>query len=80
MFFHTFSSLPHHQMGLKAESVGLKTNNKVFMRHRYNIAYFLYTANYKAVQCLTLTSLNPQRSSILLRHFMETGQGNAVAL
>ncbi|XP_057433170.1 protein root UVB sensitive 3-like isoform X2 [Lotus japonicus] len=31
--------------------------------------------NYRAVRCLALTSLNPERSSVLLHHFMETGQG-----
>lgn len=30
-------------------------------------------ANYKAVRCLNLTTLNCERSSILLLHFMETG-------
>ncbi|KAK2429385.1 protein root UVB sensitive [Trifolium repens] len=31
-------------------------------------------ANYRAVRCLALNSLNPERSSILLQHFTETGQ------
>ncbi|KAJ7943345.1 protein root UVB sensitive 3 [Quillaja saponaria] len=31
-------------------------------------------ANYRAVRCLELTSLNPERTSILLQHFMKTGQ------
>ncbi|XP_024193128.1 protein root UVB sensitive 3 isoform X2 [Rosa chinensis] len=30
--------------------------------------------NYKAVRCLALNSLNPQRCSILLQHFMKTGK------
>ncbi|EXB44838.1 hypothetical protein L484_026418 [Morus notabilis] len=38
------------------------------------LTMFHMYANYKAVQCLALNSLNPQRSSILLQHFMETGQ------
>lgn len=37
--------------------------------------YYFLAANYKAVRCLALTSLNAERSSILLQHFMETGQG-----
>ncbi|PON64665.1 Root UVB sensitive family [Trema orientale] len=39
-----------------------------------SLTMFHMYANYKAVRCLALTSLNPQRSSILLQHFMETGQ------
>lgn len=39
------------------------------------IFFFFLAANYKAVRCLALTSLNAERSSILLQHFMETGQG-----
>ncbi|KAH7516082.1 hypothetical protein FEM48_Zijuj10G0097000 [Ziziphus jujuba var. spinosa] len=39
-----------------------------------SLTFFHMYANYKAVQCLALTSLNPQRSSIVLQHFMETGQ------
>nr|XP_028951891.1 protein root UVB sensitive 3 isoform X2 [Malus domestica] len=31
-------------------------------------------ANYKAVRCLALNSLNPERCSIVLQHFMKTGQ------
>ncbi|KAG5532755.1 hypothetical protein RHGRI_027156 [Rhododendron griersonianum] len=31
-------------------------------------------ANYKAVRCLSLTTLNCERSSILLLHFLKTGQ------
>lgn len=34
-----------------------------------------FVANYKAVRCLNLTTLNCERCSILLLHFMETGQG-----
>ncbi|KAB1206743.1 hypothetical protein CJ030_MR7G013510 [Morella rubra] len=40
-----------------------------------SLTMFHMYANYKAVRCLVLTSLNPQRSSILLQHFLETGQG-----
>ncbi|KAG6654150.1 protein root UVB sensitive 3 [Carya illinoinensis] len=39
-----------------------------------SLTLFHIYANYKAVQCLALTSLNPERSSILLQHFLETGQ------
>lgn len=39
-----------------------------------SLTMFHMYANYKAVRCLVLTSLNTQRSSILLQHFMETGQ------
>lgn len=35
----------------------------------------LLAANYRAVCCLSLTTLNCQRSAIILLHFMETGQG-----
>ncbi|GMN41992.1 hypothetical protein TIFTF001_011220 [Ficus carica] len=38
------------------------------------LTMFHMYANYKAVQCLSLTTLNPQRCSILLQHFIETGQ------
>ncbi|XP_021855405.1 protein root UVB sensitive 3 isoform X2 [Spinacia oleracea] len=31
-------------------------------------------ANYKAVRCLSLKALNGERSSLLLQHFMKTGQ------
>ncbi|XP_010259877.1 PREDICTED: protein root UVB sensitive 3 isoform X2 [Nelumbo nucifera] len=31
-------------------------------------------ANYRAVRCLCLTTLNSERSSILIHHFIETGQ------
>lgn len=34
------------------------------------------SANYKAVQCLSLTTLNCERSSILLKHFLESGEGD----
>lgn len=36
---------------------------------------FSCAANYKAVRCLALNSLNPERCSIILQHFMKTGQG-----
>ncbi|KAF3431582.1 hypothetical protein FNV43_RR26313 [Rhamnella rubrinervis] len=39
-----------------------------------SLTFFHMYANYKAVKCLALNSLNPQRTSILLQHFMETGQ------
>ncbi|XP_030449397.1 protein root UVB sensitive 3 isoform X2 [Syzygium oleosum] len=39
-----------------------------------SLTIFHMYANYKAVQCLALTSLNVERSSIVLQHFMETGQ------
>ncbi|GLT72621.1 hypothetical protein SLA2020_445390 [Shorea laevis] len=39
-----------------------------------SLTLFHMYANYKAVRCLALTSLNDERSSILLQHFMETGQ------
>ncbi|XP_041012993.1 protein root UVB sensitive 3 isoform X2 [Juglans microcarpa x Juglans regia] len=39
-----------------------------------SLTLFHIYANYKAVRCLVLTSLNPERSSILLQHFLETGQ------
>ncbi|KAJ9174163.1 hypothetical protein P3X46_017221 [Hevea brasiliensis] len=39
-----------------------------------SLTLFHMYANYRAVRCLVLTSLNMQRSSILLQHFMETGQ------
>ncbi|KAF8389708.1 hypothetical protein HHK36_024227 [Tetracentron sinense] len=39
-----------------------------------SLTMFHMYANYKAVQCLSLTTLNSQRSSILLQNFMETGQ------
>ncbi|XP_057448107.1 protein root UVB sensitive 3-like isoform X1 [Lotus japonicus] len=39
-----------------------------------SLTLFHIYANYRAVRCLALTSLNPERSSILLHHFMETGQ------
>ncbi|KAK3222858.1 hypothetical protein Dsin_009883 [Dipteronia sinensis] len=38
------------------------------------LTVFHMYANYKAVNCLALTSLNFERSSILLQHFMKTGQ------
>ncbi|KAK1273389.1 hypothetical protein QJS04_geneDACA008005 [Acorus gramineus] len=39
-----------------------------------SLTVFHMYANYKAVQCLSLTTLNNERSSILLQHFMVTGQ------
>ncbi|CAA2955601.1 protein root UVB sensitive 3-like isoform X1 [Olea europaea var. sylvestris] len=39
-----------------------------------SLTIFHMYANYKAVRCLSLTTLNCERSSILLLHFMETGQ------
>ncbi|XP_022878335.1 protein root UVB sensitive 3-like isoform X2 [Olea europaea var. sylvestris] len=39
-----------------------------------SLTVFHIYANYKAVRCLSLTTLNCERSSILLLHFMETGQ------
>ncbi|KAJ0537642.1 putative Root UVB sensitive family [Helianthus annuus] len=39
-----------------------------------SLTVFHMYANYKAVRCLNLTTLNCERSSILLLHFMETGQ------
>ncbi|KAH9603289.1 hypothetical protein KSS87_000126 [Heliosperma pusillum] len=38
---------------------------------------FLRAANYKAVRCLSLNSLNGERSSLLLQNFMESGQGSS---
>ncbi|XP_027360308.1 protein root UVB sensitive 3 isoform X3 [Abrus precatorius] len=38
-----------------------------------SLTLFHIYANYQAVRCLALNSLNPARSSILLQHFMETG-------
>lgn len=35
----------------------------------------LFAANYKAVCCLSLITLNCERSSILLLHYMKTGHG-----
>ncbi|KAJ9554275.1 hypothetical protein OSB04_018320 [Centaurea solstitialis] len=40
-----------------------------------SLTMFHMYANYKAVRCLNLTTLNCERSSILLLHFMETGRG-----
>lgn len=34
-----------------------------------------FAANYKAVRCLSLATLNCERSSILLLHYLETGEG-----
>nr|KYP65696.1 UPF0420 protein C16orf58 isogeny [Cajanus cajan] len=39
-----------------------------------SLTVFHMYANYRAVRCLALNSLNPERSSILLQHFMGTGQ------
>ncbi|XP_043707509.1 protein root UVB sensitive 3 isoform X2 [Telopea speciosissima] len=38
------------------------------------LTMFHMYANYRAVRCLCLTTLNGERASILLQHFMETGQ------
>ncbi|KAJ6810678.1 protein root UVB sensitive 3 [Iris pallida] len=38
------------------------------------LTVFHMFANYMAVRCLSLTTLNNERSSLLLHHFMETGQ------
>ncbi|XP_020517970.1 protein root UVB sensitive 3 isoform X2 [Amborella trichopoda] len=39
-----------------------------------SLTLFHLFANYKAVRCLCLTTLNTERTSILLQHFMDTGQ------
>ncbi|XXG46618.1 hypothetical protein AAC387_Pa02g1419 [Persea americana] len=39
-----------------------------------SLTVFHMYANYRAVRCLSLFTLNNERSSILLQHFMETGQ------
>ncbi|KAL6573516.1 Protein root UVB sensitive 3 [Orobanche hederae] len=39
-----------------------------------SLTIFHMYANYKAVRCLSLATLNCERSSILLSHYMETGQ------
>ncbi|KAL5723182.1 Protein root UVB sensitive 3 [Ranunculus cassubicifolius] len=39
-----------------------------------SLTIFHMYANYKAVRCLSLTTLNTERCSILLQHFMESGQ------
>ncbi|KAJ6726638.1 PROTEIN ROOT UVB SENSITIVE 3 [Salix purpurea] len=39
-----------------------------------SLTVFHMYANYRAVRCLALTSLNIERSTILFQHFMETGQ------
>ncbi|KMT12417.1 hypothetical protein BVRB_5g103490 [Beta vulgaris subsp. vulgaris] len=39
-----------------------------------SLTIFHMYANYKAVRCLSLNTLNGARSSLLLQHFMETGQ------
>ncbi|XP_019166366.1 PREDICTED: protein root UVB sensitive 3 isoform X4 [Ipomoea nil] len=39
-----------------------------------SLTIFHMYANYKAVSCLSLTTLNCERSSILLSHFFKTGQ------
>ncbi|TYG90502.1 hypothetical protein ES288_A12G187000v1 [Gossypium darwinii] len=39
-----------------------------------SLTMFHMYANYKAVRCLSLDSLNFERSSILLQHFIESGQ------
>ncbi|XP_019059333.1 PREDICTED: protein root UVB sensitive 3 isoform X4 [Tarenaya hassleriana] len=40
-----------------------------------SLTMFHMYANYRAVRCLVLNSLNFERSSVLLQNFMETGQG-----
>ncbi|CAH2049456.1 unnamed protein product [Thlaspi arvense] len=42
-----------------------------------SLTIFHMYANYNAVRCLSLTTLNCERSSILLQHFMKTGQDNS---
>lgn len=39
-----------------------------------SLTMFHMYANYKAVRCLALDSLNSERSSILVQHFIKTGQ------
>ncbi|KAM3754754.1 hypothetical protein ACB098_03G189500 [Castanea mollissima] len=39
-----------------------------------SLTMFHMYANYRAVRCLALTTLNPERSSIVFQHFMKTGQ------
>lgn len=39
-----------------------------------SLTMFHMYANYKAVRCLSLDTLNDERSSLLLQHFMKTGQ------
>ncbi|XP_057523813.1 protein root UVB sensitive 3 [Amaranthus tricolor] len=39
-----------------------------------SLTMFHMYANYKAVHCLSLNSLNGERSSVILQRFMETGQ------
>lgn len=39
-----------------------------------SLTIFHMYANYRAVRCLSLNTLNNQRASILLQHFLETGQ------
>ncbi|ONK76182.1 uncharacterized protein A4U43_C03F24790 [Asparagus officinalis] len=39
-----------------------------------SLTLFHMFANYMAVRCLSLTTLNNERCSLLLQHFMETGQ------
>nr|GEU76954.1 protein root UVB sensitive 3 [Tanacetum cinerariifolium] len=43
----------------------------------FSKSFMLYNmyANYQDVRCLNLTTLNCERGSIVLRHFMVTGQG-----
>ncbi|GFP88712.1 protein root UVB sensitive 3 [Phtheirospermum japonicum] len=40
-----------------------------------SLTIFHMYANYKAVRCLSLATLNCERSSIVLSHYMETGRG-----
>uniref|UniRef100_A0A7N2N552 Protein root UVB sensitive 3 n=1 Tax=Quercus lobata TaxID=97700 RepID=A0A7N2N552_QUELO len=39
-----------------------------------SLTMFHMYANYRAVRCLALTTLNPERSSIVFQYFMKTGQ------
>ncbi|XP_020967760.1 protein root UVB sensitive 3 [Arachis ipaensis] len=39
-----------------------------------SLTLFHMYANYQAVRCLALTSLNPERTTIHLQHFMKTGK------
>ncbi|KAL0336512.1 UNVERIFIED_CONTAM: protein root UVB sensitive 3 [Sesamum radiatum] len=45
-----------------------------------SLTIFHMYANYKAVRCLSLCTLNCERSSILLSHYMETGEGKYILL
>ncbi|KAL0386028.1 UNVERIFIED_CONTAM: protein root UVB sensitive 3 [Sesamum radiatum] len=45
-----------------------------------SLTIFHMYANYKAVRCLSLCTLNCERSSILLSHYIETGEGKYILL